>query len=82
MPDGTQKWALRKVSDTTDEQILEMTDLGMSTRDIGQEIGVNFSTVARRLQRLEDEGRYIKKGKPRGSRKTAAPSRSWSDTDG
>ena len=80
MEDGTQAWTTRKVSDATDEQILEMAELGMSTRDIGQEVGVNYSTVARRLQRLEEEGRYVKKPR-RGAKTLKSPAKAWSDTD-
>lgn len=78
MPDGSQNWKVRKVADATDEQIIELADLGMSSREIGNELAINGSTVVRRLRRLTEEGRYTAVPK-KGGRKPKAPAPHWSE---
>lgn len=56
--DGTQVWTTRPVSDLSEEQMLEMRGLGLSTREIGAEIGISHSTVVRTLKKAREEGRY------------------------
>jgi len=77
MPDGSQQWTTKRVSDSTDEQIVEMADIGMSSREIGAELGVNHSTVVRALARLKECGRYTPK--PKAARKPREPRQHWSD---
>lgn len=66
LPDGTQAWAIRKVIDATDAQIIEMHDLGMTATEIASDLGVNKSTVSRAIRRLRDEGKLP----PEQSRRT------------
>lgn len=73
MPDGKQAWTTRTVSDASDEQIIEMAGLGLSTREIGAELGVNHSTVVRALKRLQSEGRYTPKPRKGGKPKRVGP---------
>lgn len=80
LDNGTQAWTTRRVSDSADGQIVEMADMGMSTREIGAELGVNHSTIVRALARLEADGRYTKKSK--AQRQKPQPTTHWSDTDG
>jgi DNA-binding NarL/FixJ family response regulator len=76
--DGTQEWTTRPVSDLSEEQMIEMAGLGLSTREIGAEIGLSHSTVVRTLNKAKEEGRY----NPPPKRKPAAkPAQHWSETD-
>jgi hypothetical protein len=77
LPDGSQAWSTQRVADSTDGQIIEMADMGMTTREIGTELGINHSTVVRALARLKDAGRY--NPKPKAPRKPREPSPHWSD---
>jgi hypothetical protein len=77
MSDGSQAWSTQRVSDSTDEQIIEMAGMGMTTREIGTELTVNHSTIVRALARLKDDGRYTPK--PKAARKPREPSAHWSD---
>lgn len=77
MPDGKQAWTIQRVADSTDDQIVEMTEMGMTTREIGTELGVNHSTVVRALARLKEDGRYTPK--PKAPRKPREPTKHWSD---
>ena len=77
MSDGKQAWTIRRVADSTDEQIIEMADMGMSTREIGTELGVNHSTIVRAIARLKDAGRYTPK--PKAPRKPREPASHWSE---
>ncbi|SHM18693.1 AAA family ATPase [Rhodanobacter sp. OK091] len=63
LPDGNQTWATRAVSDASEEQMIELAGLGLSTREIGGELGVNHSTVVRALNKAKDAGRYTPKPK-------------------
>jgi hypothetical protein len=77
MSDGSQAWSTQRVSDSTDEQIIEMAGMGMTTREIGTELTVNHSTIVRALARLKDDGRYTPK--PKAARNPREPSAHWSD---
>lgn len=66
--DGRQSWTLRAVSDASEEQMIELAELGLSSREIGGELGVNHSTVVRGLRKAEKEGRYTPKAKSKGGR--------------
>lgn len=77
MPDGKQAWTIQRVADSTDEQIVEMADMGMTTREIGTELGVNHSTIVRAIARLKEAGRYTPK--PKAPRKPREPAQHWSD---
>ena len=66
--DGRQAWALKAVSDANEAQMIELARLGLSTREIGAELGVTHSTVVRRLKEAEEDGRYIPKAKNKGGR--------------
>lgn len=76
LPDGRQAWTTRAVTDATEEQLIEMAGLGLTTREIGNELGVSHSTVVRTLNRLKEEGRYTPKPK-----KPRQPVQHWSETD-
>lgn len=67
-PDGRQDWAMRQVADASEEQMIELAELGLSSREIGGELGVNHSTVVRGLRKAEKEGRYTPKAKSKGGR--------------
>ncbi|WP_108472910.1 AAA family ATPase [Rhodanobacter thiooxydans] len=71
LPDGTQTWATRAVSDASEEQMIELAGLGLTMREIGGELGVNHSTVVRALNKAKDAGRYTPKPKP--AKKPATP---------
>jgi hypothetical protein len=77
MPDGKQAWVIQRVSDSTDEQVIDLAEMGMSTREIGAELGLNHSTIVRALARLKDAGRYTPKAK--APRKPREPAKHWSD---
>ncbi|HET9048693.1 MAG TPA: AAA family ATPase [Chiayiivirga sp.] len=68
LPNGKQEWSVRQVSDASDDQIIELAELGLSSRDIGGELGVNHSTIVRSLKRLQGEGRYTPKARNKGGR--------------
>jgi len=74
--DGRQVWATRTVEGIADAAMIELAELGLSLADIGRELDVNKSTVMRRLQKAEAEGRYIPRKKPRGN---VAPIRAQHD---
>ena len=67
--DGKQDWQLRMVADASESQMIELAELGLSAREIGAELGVNHSTVVRRLKSAREEGRLNapakKAGRPR-----------------
>lgn len=67
-PDGLQEWAMRQVANASEAQMIDLADLGLSTREIGSELGVNHSTVVRRLKAAREEGRYTPKPKNKGGR--------------
>lgn len=67
-PDGTQLWAMRQVADASEAQMIDLAKLGLSAREIGSELGVNHSTVVRRLKTAREEGRYKPKEKNKGGR--------------
>lgn len=79
MSDGKQAWTTRKVSDATDDQIIDMAEMGMTTREIGADLGLNHSTIVRTLARLKDAGRYTPK--PKAPRKPREPEPHWSDSN-
>ncbi len=62
-PDGTQAWATQAVADVSEGQMIEMAVLGLSTREIGSELGMSHSTVVRGLNKAKEEGRYSPKAK-------------------
>ena len=66
--DDTHEWSLRQVADASEEQMIELAELGLSAREIGAELGVNHSTVVRNLKRLQQDGRYTPKPKNKGGR--------------
>lgn len=72
LADGTQEWAMRQVADASEEQMIGLSELGLSAREVANELGVNHSTVVRRLQSAKDEGRYTPKAKNKGGRPKAA----------
>lgn len=69
LSDGRQSWNVREVAEISEGQMIELAGLGLSTREIGNELGVNHSTIVRRLNAAKDAGRYQPK-----SRKKAKPS--------
>lgn len=68
LPDGRQGWDIRAVSDASAQQMVELAELGLSTRDIAAELGVNHSTIVRGLKKAQGEGRYTPKPKKTGGR--------------
>lgn len=72
LPDGRQDWTLRQVADASEEQMIELAELGLSMREIGAELGVNHSTVVRRLKVAREDGRLQAK-KRTGGRPKLAP---------
>jgi hypothetical protein len=64
---GRQVWETRTVDGIADAAMIELAELGLSLADIGRELNVNKSTVMRRLQRAEIEGRYTPRKKTRGN---------------
>jgi len=77
LADGKQAWTTKRVADAADDQILEMTELGLSTREIGAELGIAHSTVVRTLARLKEAGTYTPK--PKTPRKTREATPHWND---
>lgn len=77
LPDGRQEWTLRQVSDSSEEQMIDLAGLGLSAREIGAELGVNHSTVVRRLKAAREDGRLTtpakKAGRPKLTVVTNAP---------
>ena len=59
---------MRQVANASEAQMIDLADLGLSTREIGSELGVNHSTVVRRLKAAREEGRYTPKPKNKGGR--------------
>ncbi len=74
--DGVQRWELKQIVDPVDQQIVEMTAAGMSTREIGEQIGMNAATVSRRQQDMRNAGRLTTERKKAGR----PPKSSSSDT--
>lgn len=68
LPDGRQEWTVRQVADASEEQMIALAQLGLSAREIGTEMGVNHSTVVRRLKSAREEGRYTPQAKNKGGR--------------
>lgn len=77
-PDGTQAWTTRPVSDLSEAQMIDLAALGLSTREIGAEIGLSHSTVVRALNKAREDGRY--RPAPR-NRSAAKPAKHWADAD-
>jgi hypothetical protein len=61
-----QTWTTSTVEATSDAQMIELAELGLSQAEIGRELEVNRSTVLRALRKAQDEGRYTPRKK--GSR--------------
>lgn len=74
LPDGRSIWTTKRVADATDAQVIEMAELGLSTREIGAELEISHSTVVRTLNRLKEAGRYSPKPK-----RAREPKPHWSD---
>lgn len=63
---GRQVWAWKTAEGAADSQMIELSELGLSQAEIARELGVNRSTVLRRLRKAEDDGRYRPKGARNG----------------
>ena len=60
-PHGEQIWTTKSVESSRLDQIIEMAELGMSNKDIAQELGIHLSNVGRTLKKAEAEGLYTRK---------------------
>jgi hypothetical protein len=63
---GRQVWTTQAADDALDDQVIELSKLGLSQADIARELGVHRSTILRTLRRAEEQGRYLPKGGRRG----------------
>ncbi|WP_052700271.1 AAA family ATPase [Methylocucumis oryzae] len=53
---GNQTWAIKMVEDSTIDQVIELTNLGLSQTEIANELGINKSNVSRALKKAKDDG--------------------------
>lgn len=68
---GVQAWAVRPVTEASDERILECLELGMSAAEVTDETGVSRTTFYRRKKELTESGQFKPKGKARRASPTA-----------
>ncbi|MEI6267577.1 MAG: AAA family ATPase [Methylococcaceae bacterium] len=54
--DGRQVWTLKAASESTFDQVVEMSNLGMSQREIADELGINKSNVCRAWKSAKEKG--------------------------
>lgn len=53
---GVQTWTTKMVEDSTLEQAVELTTLGLTQTEIANELGINKSNVCRALKKAKDDG--------------------------
>ena len=53
---GASFWTMRDLADVTLEQVIELTRLDMTVRDIADELGISKSKVNRLQKKARDEG--------------------------
>lgn len=56
---GRQAWTLKPISETTFERVVELANLGMSQKEIADEIGVNKSSVCRAWNKAHEQGLIV-----------------------
>ncbi len=56
---GKQSWATRNVIDGTVERAVELHNLGLSQKEIADELGLNKSSVCRAMKKAETEGKIL-----------------------
>jgi hypothetical protein len=60
--DGKQTWATREIEETTLDRVVELYGLGLSQKDMADELGVNKSSVSRAMKRAKELGLIVIKG--------------------
>lgn len=71
-------WALKSISETTLERVVDLANLEMTQKEIADELGVNKSTVCRHHRTALERGLIKKKEKKSRSK----PAKSRADIDG
>ena len=64
---GNSTWTTKPASESTYEQVVELSNLGMTQKEIADDLGINKSNVCRAYKKAVDEGLIDKKqrSKPR-----------------
>ncbi len=76
---GRQVWATQDSSESTLEQIIELTNLGLRQSEVAAELGINKSTVCRHIKKAKEDGSLLEK---MGKKSTSFPSKIRADIDG
>ncbi len=76
---GLQAWTIKTVVESTLERVVELSNLGLSNREIADDLNVNKSTVSRAYKKAVQEGLIKAETKPT---KPSKPSHKRSDIDG
>ncbi|WP_367025188.1 AAA family ATPase [Methylococcus sp. ANG] len=65
---GRNVWTIRETAECTFDQVVELANLGMSQRDIAEELGINKSNVCRHYAKAVAEG-LIEQSRAKGGPK-------------
>ncbi|MGZ8910997.1 MAG: AAA family ATPase [Methylococcaceae bacterium] len=68
--DGNQVWTTKPADESTLDQIIELSKLGLSQVEIANELGVNRSTVCRALQTAQGKGLITEKPRGKSNKKS------------
>lgn len=63
---GRQMWSTRLLEDSTFDRVVALANVGLSQRDIAEELGLNKSTVSRHFRKAESQGLIQKGGMQHG----------------
>jgi hypothetical protein len=67
---GRQAWTVKPISETTFERVVELANLGMTQKEIADEIGIDKSNVCRAWKKAQEQG-LIPQAKQKSSSKAS-----------